>query len=343
MKKLIFIPLVLYGILVFGQTPSNDPHWQLSWEDNFGFFDSNKWLKVDWAKHGSSNRQLYLSNNVYTAGGNLVITTYNNPTYCPPNPATVWGACEPCDNKVYDYTAGWTETKEAYNTQYGYLEARIKFPYGVGLWPAFWTFVGSGVSNSTNYAEIDIAEMLGDLGSGTMTTNVHYSYAPPINEGGLEISPPNYNWEDWHVYGVRWSPSKIVWYLDNQIIRTLNNHAVVDPIRIILGIGLRPDNVIPDAVLSGMPFPYAMLVDYVRVYELKQDCNTVLNACNYDFSNHDNQVKKWINISNGGGCSNTLSLGDDVFLRATDAIYINGDFTVPVGADLTLYVDQDCN
>ncbi len=81
-----------------------------------------------------------------------------------------------------------------------------------------------------------------------------------------------------------------------------------------------------------------MYVDYVKVYELDNDCNTNLNACNYNFSSHDNKVKKNITIGTGA-YSNSLSNGDDIYMRASEGILINGDFTVPVGAQLYLDVN----
>lgn len=50
-----------------------------------------------------------------------------------------------------------------------------------------------------------------------------------------------------------------------------------------------------------------MLVDYVKVYQLKNDCETTLNVCNYNFALHDNRVKQEIIIGNGN-CNNSLQV-----------------------------------
>src|SRR5690554_4917047 len=112
MKKLILLILMPFCLQSYGQLPSKEPSRKLVWEDNFDSFDSDRWLKVDWAQHAEP--QLYLSENVTVSDGNLVIKVNNNPTYCPPNPPTIAGACWPCDNQMYDYTSGWVETKRAY-------------------------------------------------------------------------------------------------------------------------------------------------------------------------------------------------------------------------------------
>lgn len=335
MKKIISFVYLFISILSFGQKPLNDPHWELIWEDDFEVFDSEKWLKVDWAEH--SEPQLYLKENVSILDGNLVLEINNNPTYCPPNPPTIWGACWPCENKTYAYTSGWVESKQAYNVTFGYIESKIKLPYGYGLWPAFWTYIGSGVEG-VNAAEIDIFEMLGGEipNSNTISTNIHLNY-PDRNEHRMDFKPPGFDYTDWHTYGIEWSPNEIVWYVDGAPIRSLKNHGIIDSSRIIFNLAVEPSH-LPN---SKTPFPSEMLVDYVQVYELKKDCNTKLEACHYDFTKHDNQVKKEI-ILGGKDCFNSIPENTTQFLRATDGVEIKGEFIIPLGSELYIDVNR-CN
>jgi len=352
MKKIILFLTFFTCFWILGQTPSNDPHWQLLWEDNFNSFDANKWLKVDWAQHGEP--QLYLANNVTVSNGNLVIKVNNNPTYCPTNPPTVWGACWPCANQWYNYTSGWVETKQSYNTQFGYIESRIKLPYGYGFWPAFWTFIGSGV-NGSNVAEIDIFEMLGHQASNIVGTNLHKAYCDCDNYKcnqcflydqqcpdydntilcyGQDLTFSNFTYTDWHKYGIEWTPSKIIWYIDDFPVRTTSNVGIIDPVRIILNLAIEP-GYLPN---SSTPFPSEMIVDYVKAYKLKNDCNTIINNCNFNFLTYENKIKKEITIG-GNGCINSIPNSTFEFLRATDGILIKGDFTVPTGSQLLLEVN----
>lgn len=340
MKKTILLIPLLFCLQTFGQTPANDPHWQLAWEDNFNFFDNNRWVKAHYCDHGGEP-QLYLDNNVWTSNGNLVIRVNKTPVNCPSNPPspTTW-ACGSCNQGTHQYTSGWVETKYPHNTQFGYIEARIKLPYGYGFWPAFWTWRGDGIPTS-NEAEIDIFEMLGGNTNpfslfntpSIMTTNIH-TYYPDNNIFYEENIPTGFNYTQWHTYSVEWSPSKIIWYVDGSPIRLFPNHGIIDPIRIILNLAIRPD-ILPN---QSTPFPSDMLVDFVKVYKLKNDCNTVLNVCNYNFGTHDNKVKQSITIGNGT-CINTLNIGQNIFLRASEGVLINGDFTVPEGAQL--YIDAN--
>ncbi len=350
MKKIFFI--LLFSLYSVSQTPANDLHWQLLWEDNFNFFDQTKWLKVDWAKHGD-DPQLILANNVWIANGNLVIKTDNSSNYCPANPPTIWGACEPCDNKWYHYASGWVETKSNYNIKYGYIEAEIKFPKG--LWPSFWTFVGAGLPSFTNAAEIDIVEITGDMSPSVIGTNIHKKYCncnvgtcitcdngklfvpqcPNYDNSilcyGLNVSLSGFSYTSWHTYAIEWSPDKIIWYIDGVQVRNLPNHGIIDPVRLILSVGVDPYH-----LPNNVSFPVYTYVNYVKVYKLRNDCKANMNVCGYNFSTHDNRVKKNITIGNGT-CNNSLNVGDKVFLRASEGVLINGDFTVPVGSEL--YID----
>lgn len=331
MRANIFTLILINSCCMFSQTPANDPHWELVWEDEFNFFDNNKWIKANYALH-LPEPQIYLASNVYTLDGNLVIKVNNQPTTCPPNPIqTTWACTLAQPGVTYPYNSGWVETNNNFNTQYGYIEAKIKLPHRYGFFPAFWTWRGNGVSTS-NEAEIDIFEMLGSNPPNRLKTNVHIDYAQG-NLRNLDIFPSNFSYKNqWHVYAVEWSPTKVIWYLNGNIIRVLNNPGVVDPVRTIFNM----------AIESGYPaalmpvFTDYMYVDYVRVWGLKKDCSVSMNVCNYNFNTHDNKVKQSIIIGNGS-CSNALSIGSNVVLRASQSIEINGDFTVPVGA--ALYMD----
>lgn len=348
MKNLIITlnALILFNIGI-AQTPLNDAHWQLVWEDNFDSLNTNIWKVLDWAVH-NDEPQLYIDDNVDVFGGNLIITVKRETKICNPdqNPIS-WPACSPClQNFSHKYTSGWIETNEAFNKQYGYIESRIKLPHGKGFWPAFWTWRGVGATNET---EVDIFEMNGSKPSTIMGTNIHEEYCsvggidikeylqpycinnnPPILWYGLDIEIPSYI--NWHTYAIEWNPSKIIWYVDGKIVRVSHNPGINDQARIILNFAL-----FPDVNMDTTPFPSKMVINYLRVYELNAD-NSIINTSSYNFATYNNMVKKSITISGG---TTSLSSGDDYTLRATDFIEINGDFSVPVGANLYMDVNQN--
>ncbi|MFZ7116229.1 MAG: glycoside hydrolase family 16 protein [Bacteroidota bacterium] len=198
MKRLIFIFFI--ANIANAQTPLNDPHWQLLWQDDFNTIDPVKWVKAHYGDH-FGEPILMLEQNVDVNGGNLVIKVDNNPTNCPinppPNPSNACGSCAP---GIHPYTGGWVENTNSFNIQYGYIEAMIKFPMGTGLWLAFWTYFGTGVIEN-NPAEIDIGKIIGDLSTSDrtylqglpddniLTTNIHTEYDQNPND---DYEPPDY-------------------------------------------------------------------------------------------------------------------------------------------------------
>lgn len=355
-QVLLFITIqTIFCASLFAQTPSIDPHWQLVWEDNFNFLDASIW-EVNDLDGGKDAIGINIAQNVNVVNGNLEITLKKENFTCP-----AW-AVNPnyfCVNQYltgqpYQYTSGKLHNKQAYNTQYGYIEARIKVPYVHGIFPAFWTFLGDYEVNTGHTEEIDIFEIIATNSGNTwpfqvdfpsvLHTNTHNFYNNPNCPNGVcdEVKPEphklvNFHYGDWHLYAMEWNPNRITWYVDGQITRILFNHDVVDPQTIIFNHG-----VFNSDPPNGANLPTTMMVDYVRVYELENDCNTSLDICSYDYSNHDNKVKKKIIIGKFPTCFSTLDPGDKVHLRATDEIRINYNFSVPVGAELFINVDP-CN
>ena len=148
----------------------------LVWEDNFevdGAPDTNNWTYEigdgtaqgipGW---GNNEFQYYTSRpeNVKVENGNLVITARKE---------TFSGS---------GYTSARLLTKGLFQQKYGRFEARIKLPWGQGLWPAFW-MLGSNIDENggdTSWpttGEIDILELWGSVDASLVEANVHYADA----------------------------------------------------------------------------------------------------------------------------------------------------------------------
>jgi len=324
--------------IVFSQTPTYvpiDPHWQLQWQDEFDTFDNSRWGKGNYGVGSNLGVVIYMNEQVWVSNGNLVIEVNNNPIICPPGIG--WTACMPCvAGKTYNYRSGLVSTFSTYNTQYGYIEARIKLPYvkDWGFWPAFWTTIGWKVNSSHNAAEIDIFEMYGGREEPNIIhTNIHKEY-PDGNPYGAIVTMPNFSYADWHKYAVEWNADRIIWYVDGKAIRTLSNHSIVDQVSIILNLAIQSQSKYYPP--TSPPWSEQMLVDYVRVYSLKCEENPDMKVVNEiaNFNTYNYAVKKSITMSN----ATTIPANSNITLRATDFIELKPGFSIDTGRELYLDV-----
>ena len=331
-KTIILLLFCFIPVLVFTQNPiyPNDPHWQLKWEDNFNTFDTtHKWMRAHYCDH-AGEPQLFLKQNVWVANGNLVIEINNNKAYCPSNPPPVTTyACGSCVEGWHNFTSGWVDTRSTFYTKFGYIEARIKLPYRPGFFHhAFWTWKGSG----EHMDEIDIFEMGWQPKSNEVTTNIHTCYYDSITNPDClenyfqEHSFSGFNYSDWHIYAIEWDVNKITWYIDNIPFRTSINPGIIDPVRLILGMGIKNAPTSP-------PFQEHMYVDYVKVYQLNCDKNTVVTQIP-NFNTYNYAVKKSISLDGQTQIPNN----SNITLRANDFIELKPGFEVQTGRELYLDV-----
>lgn len=281
---------------------------------------------------------------------------------CDSNDINVSDCRRECRNHglSYPYTAGMIESKDlgiltdGTDIKYGYIEAEISMSDVAGLWPAFWTC--NGHNEITPYNEIDIFEMCSGRfeecnrvsayhkihDKNIMTTCIHpalKSSDGPSCYGSYYVTHSIDDYTKPHVYGLEWSPTKIIWYVDGKIIRNTPINKIINPQKIILGMGVHSPSDIsfdPNAV-----FPLNMYVNYVRIYKLKSDCENFIDECNYDFSSYDAKSKKYIKIG-GNNCVNSINAGDNIFLRASQFVELSEDFNVPLGASFYADANDEC-
>jgi beta-glucanase (GH16 family) len=170
------------------------------------------------------------------------------------------------------YTSARLITKGKLETQYGRVEARIRLPYGQGMWPAFWMLGddNNGTEIWPNIGEIDIME-----NRGQEPTKIVGSVHGPGYSGGNAVSK-DYELENdrfdtgFHVFGIEWGPNYVNYYVDDVLYNQITPNDVPGewvfnrPFYIILNLAVGGDFVgSPNAQTV---FPQTMLVDYVRIY-----------------------------------------------------------------------------
>jgi len=262
----VFISLLVsYSCLGSTAPASNPAVWSLTWNDEFNGpngspVDSTKW-GFDIGGNGWGNNELqYYTDRTANAAlqdGALVIKALKE---------TYGGR---------DYTSARLLTRNKFKQAYGRFEARIKVPYGQGIWPAFW-MLGDDLATAgwPNCGEIDIMEHIGREPSNVYGT-LHgpgYSADKGIS-ASYSLPPPKKFSDDYHTYAVEWEPNVIRFYVDGLLYKTRTpeelpagaawvfNHPFFLIINVAVG-GYWPGY--PDATTV---FPQQMLVDYVRVYQ----------------------------------------------------------------------------
>lgn len=251
-----------------GASASGNGTWTLVWSDEFkdangSAPDSTKWT-YDIGGNGWGNQELesYTSRpqNVRVQNGNLVITAAQE---------TYTGT----DGITRNYTSARMKTQGLFSQQYGKFEARIKLPYGQGIWPAFW-LLGSNISSVGWPAcgEIDIMENMGSKPSA-----IYGSLHEPQGSGEASLSaaytlPSGQKFsDDYHVFSVEWEPNEARFYVDGTLYERhtsadmpAGSWAFDHPFFIILNVAVGGNW--PGSPDQTTVFPQAMLVDYVHVY-----------------------------------------------------------------------------
>jgi beta-glucanase (GH16 family) len=239
------------------------PAWRLVWSDEFNGApgsppDPSKWA-FDLGGGGWGNQELEVytdsrANSYLDGRGNLVIQALN--------PA------------AGQYTSARLKTLGKFSTEYGRIEARIKIPYGQGIWPAFW-MLGNDIATAKWPAcgEIDIMENIGRE-PATVHGTVHgpgYSDAHGIGHS-FNLATGTFA-GGYHIYAVEWSSSSIDFFVDD------NNYFTVTPASLPAGVKWvysHPFFILLNVAVGGSwpgntdatsTFPQKMLVDYVRVYK----------------------------------------------------------------------------
>ncbi|WP_350291379.1 glycoside hydrolase family 16 protein [uncultured Croceitalea sp.] len=235
---------------------------QITMQDEFdtdGAPNGNVWgFDIGTGENGWGNNELqYYTNrteNVKVENGVLLITAQRE------------------DFEGSSFTSARLLTKDRFEQAFGRFEARIRLPYGQGMWPAFW-MLGADIDENPWPAagEIDIMEYRGQNPS-VLIGSVH----GPGYSGGNAISKEFELLNDrfdtsFHVFGVEWSPDAVNFYVDDVLYNQITREDVTGtwvfdkPFFILMNLAV-------GGTFVGSPntetvFPQSMLVDYVRVYE----------------------------------------------------------------------------
>jgi len=248
------------------QVPSPTPaawdraDWNIVWHDEFDgpeldrtnwTFDigGNGWGNAEWEGYTDKPE------NIRIEDGMLVIEAREDPSLPAGRP----------------YSSARIKTQGLHAWTYGRIEARMKLPYGQGLWPAFW-MLGANNKGWPASGEIDILEHIGKK-PDTIYATVHAPGYSGGNGVGSNLVVPDADTlkNDFHVYAIEWQENEIRWFFDDQEYFKITPANVPSDwifdhdffIIMNMAVGGRWPGY-PDETTV---FPQFMNVDYVRVYQ----------------------------------------------------------------------------
>lgn len=240
----------------------DDPNYNqnLVWSDEFdytGLPNSQYWnMETGGGGWGNNELQYYTNReaNAKVANGVLTITALKE------------------DYGGRNYTSARITTQNKFDFKYGKIEAKIKLPYGQGLWPAFW-MLGDNI-NSVSWpacGEIDVMEMVGGTGKDNKAhstlhwdNNGHQSYGESYTLSSGILA------DEFHVFSMEWDDQRIVSYIDDiqyfaiditpSFLSEFHNNFFI-----IMNVAV--GGIWPGSPNATTVFPQTMEVDYVRVYQ----------------------------------------------------------------------------
>jgi beta-glucanase (GH16 family) len=349
MKKIVWIVLFYVALAhpALAQPAELNGKIRFVWGDEFNgtTIDTNIWnVRDNFDNYSDGDGAVALKKNVWISGNGLLNCRVLKETYyCPASKVSEWD-CKwqwKTNGAPYSYTYGRIDAKEKYNQQYGYAEALLYFSPQPGLWPAFWTTPGDGVRH-TNAGEVDIMERSADADNNTVTTNVHLDYCPentgtscPHDLGKYCTSVPTCYGKQHHLtnpvwnatkYALYWSPTELVFYINDDTVRTMPNPGVIDPLKFILGMGVSSDKVTPQSIL-----PSIFYVDYIHVYELYECLHNAILPTGYTFVNNNGTQSILAACTTIEGNGTT---GGKMTMVATNSIAILPNYVVKQGGYL---------
>jgi hypothetical protein len=193
-------------------TTPNADGWYVVLDEDFssGTLDSSVWMP---SPHGLRNTEYWCPNAIEFRDGQCIINAYHtDDNVCPD------GLC-PASG---DFTSG-IETRGKLEQAFGYFEARVKFPKAEGMWTAMWLQSGT-MSRAGNGgregAELDVYESSFWSNPSTMGNCVHWDgYGTWHRDSGITYDAGVDLTEDYHVWGLLWTPDEYVFYLDGKPVR----------------------------------------------------------------------------------------------------------------------------
>lgn len=245
------------------RSQQQDEKWQLVFSDEFNQKDGSRPDTAKWvtSKRYATGWPRWVSNSrhaIFIKKGQLVCRALPN-------------------NGLEDDTArvltSAIETSGKFSFQYGKVEVRMKTNNLRGNQSAVW--MKPSVDYPKIYGEIDIAETCGDL--GVIQQTVHSQQTVVLKKKTAQNAfRTKLALEKWHVYGVEWSPDKLIYTVDGKITavyrKSKDKQDLADgqwtfdrPFFLILSQSLGSGKY--ECMVPDLKKTYETRIDWIRVYQ----------------------------------------------------------------------------
>ncbi|MGZ6012291.1 MAG: glycoside hydrolase family 16 protein, partial [Caulobacteraceae bacterium] len=224
-----------------------------------------------------------LNSNGSTLEGNGEQEWYINSNYSPTSSVKPWTASNgvltitaaPASGAIsslingYGYTSGEINTYHSFSQTYGYFEMRAQLPAGQGFWPAFWLLPESGAWPP----ELDVMETLTSDPHADWTT-WHSGVGGVHTSNGIASFIPDTT-SGFHTYGVLWTKTDLVWYVDGvEVFHQATPADMNKPMFMIANLALGGWG----GTIDNSAMPAQMKIDYIHAYGLADGSSTTVDS-----------------------------------------------------------------
>ncbi len=244
-------------------TPETYTGMELIWQDEFSgttINEGNWTFETGTGSNGWGNNELqyYKKENTFLREGNLVIEARKE------------------NFNGRNYTSSRMITQNKFDFKYGRVDIRAVLPYGQGIWPALW-MLGANFSSVGWPAcgEIDIVEL---IGGGEKDSRIYGTAHWADDAGKLASYGGKYNLntgifnDEFHVFSIIWSSSRITWYVDDieyHVIDTSPSELSEFQNNFFLICNVAVGGNWPESPDASTVFPQRMIIDYIRIFQNK--------------------------------------------------------------------------
>lgn len=335
MKRIVLLLSLLFLLVSCNLFATPTPEWEregwtLIWQDEFDgeVLDPAKWA-VEIGGHGWGNneKQFYTdrTENLRLEDG-LLIFEARDEFFVRRN-----------------YTSGRIKTQGLFSFTYGRVEARMKLPYGQGMWPAFW-MLGENIDAVPwpGCGEIDIMEHIGREPRFVYGTVHGPGYSGASGIGNFTSFPGASLSDAFHTFAIEWEPEEIRWFVDDNQFFTLKPIQVTGewvfdhPFFILLNLAV--GGYWPGDADETTVFPQFLEVDYVRVYQRPElaEVNQLVGGGQIHIQ--DIQVKA-VNVTEGWQGQVQVTVVDEDGKPVSDAKVVGGWVGIVIKGETSALTD----